>query len=129
MSIVTTLGRSEIHCAIAAFPSAASPTTTMSGSADNTSQSRFLTVNESSTTSTRIAAISADQFPDSLQKGVLIEFTFNNVALGAHVLASLPIVCRVSRSDQNGGHISQLGIRACSLDERESIDSRHFDID
>src|ERR1043165_848992 len=96
MSIVTTSGRSAWHSSTARFPSPASPTSSMLGSAASISHRRRRTVSESSTTTTRIFDTSTHQLIDLRQERVLIELALDHVPLRAHVATALQVFRRRS---------------------------------
>jgi hypothetical protein len=95
MSMVITSGRNSRHRAIASFPSLASPTTSMRSSAFSTAQRRARTVAESSTTSTRVTAMSRDrEGANVFEEHFLVEVSLGDVRARSGVEPALPILGR-----------------------------------
>src|ERR1017187_1682212 len=128
MSSVITSGRSDWHNSMARWPSGASPTTSRPGSPPSTSTRRLRTVNESSTTRTRIFVMSPYQPTNRLQQLCLIKFTFHHVGQRASFFAALFILRRIAGRDQDGRHIRKRGSRVGPSHEFEAVHARHFHV-
>src|SRR5580704_11762629 len=131
MSRVRTSGLSRSHRAIAVLPSSASPTTSRSGSLERISIKRLRIVSESSTTRTRILAITLS--PHELAEGSedegLVELPFDDVGVRAGGVASLAVLGRRPRRDEDARHLAENRVRAHLRHELEPVHSGHLHVD
>src|SRR5215207_138267 len=138
-SITTTCGCRSITACTAWAPSAASPTTLMSGVREKKRRSTALTEGESSTSSTRIKpgasslpAASSSAAPaqpaDEVHQLPRVQALLGEIGVGADLQAAQAVLRAVAGGDDDDGELREV-LHAAELGRQlEAVHARHLDV-